>query len=175
MSVFIDLSHTSFRLVCVHVFMLCLSIWSSDAWDSSVHRVRHQSTPTLKGAMRHQMAPGGGVSLFILLSNPQGYRHREMSKAATCHIGLTFSCVLSWVTVWLRFSSRSSLYSYHTDLFSDSGNGVFLHRVCIAVRQSELTVMMSSHPCAVICMCVWSLLLSSLFHAIVTEVELFDI
>lgn len=47
--------------------------------------------------------------------------------------------------------------------------------VCIAVRLSELTVTMSSHPRAAICMCVRSLLPSGLLHAIVTEVPTFDI
>lgn len=76
-----------------HVFMCSLCIWGKDAWDSSVHWVLHQSTPTLKAVERHQMAPGGGVSLFLILCNPQGYRQGEMSKAATCHISFQHSTV----------------------------------------------------------------------------------
>lgn len=111
--------YTCLYVVFVYLKLRCLGFLCAPC-ASSVY-------PNFEGCHEAPDGPGGGVSLFILLSNPQGYRHGEMSKAATCRIGLTLNCLLSWVTVWLRFSSRSSLYSYHTDPFSDSGNRVFLH------------------------------------------------
>ena len=135
--------------VSTHVFMLRLSNWGSDAWDSSVHRVRHQSTPRLKGCHEAPDGSGAGVSLFPLLSNTQRCRHREMSKASTCHI----DCLLSWFTVWAAGSSKSQ-FSHHTDLFPDFWEPRFPAFVCLAVRWTGPRLMMSSHSCEVICVCV---------------------
>lgn len=87
---------------------LCLSIWSSDAWDSSEHRVRHQSAPTLRGVMRHQIAPVVG-SLFSFLSIPRGYRHGGMSKAATCHVSFNtqLSPVMTHCLAWMLLRLRT--------------------------------------------------------------------
>lgn len=142
----------------------CLSIWSADAWDSSGTPSASSVYPDFGGCHEAPGGPDGRLPMFILHPDPQGYRQRwwggGYEQSATCHISWTSNCLQLWVTVWVGFSSRPSLCSRHAELFFPPRvwEQSFPAFVCIAVGLSELTVMMSSHPCAAICMCVWSLL-----------------
>lgn len=108
-SVLIDLSQTSVWQARIHFFTLRLSIWSSDAWDSSVRWVRHQSPPSLKGAMRHQMALVERCPCLLSFPTLKATDTGKMSKAAPRRISSTFSCLPSWVTVWLWLQAVTGL------------------------------------------------------------------
>lgn len=124
-------------------------LWSSDARDSSAPRVRHQSTPRVRGVVRQQMAAlvlVVGCPCLLLSMTLTGYRHGK------------------WVIYWLVRSDQLSFQ--HTTVSSDeSQSGVdappvntvltshrfssrFWERtrlpafVFIAVRQPKLTLMM---------------------------------
>lgn len=156
--------------------MLCLSIWSSDSWDSSVHWVRHQSPPSLKGAMRHQVALVERCPCLLSFPTLKATDTGKMSKAAPCHISSTFNCLVSWVTVWLWLFSGPSLASSQTDpFFFTLWELRFAAFICVAVRQSEPSHDEFTLLCNYPYVCVWSLSRSGLFHALVSEVEIFDI
>lgn len=157
--------------------MLCLSIWGSDAWDSSAHRVRHQSPPTMEGVMRHQMgiSSGGGVSLFALLSNPEATDAGEVSKAATCHI--SFNTQLSPVMTHCLASMLlrvSAVFTPHRPFFLILGAAASC--VCLHSCQMGWTHTHDEFTplCGYLCVCLVFFTVS-LFHAIGTKAEIFDI
>lgn len=148
--------------------MSILSIWSWDAWDSSMCWMCHPSTKRCHEALG---GTGGGLSSFSHTSSPQGYRHGEgkrergVSKAVTFLISLhtrPVSCHESPSGPSALIVPRlSTAFKNHTDVFfSWFWERRFPVFVCIAVRRAKLTLMMSSHSCEVICECVQSLLLS---------------
>lgn len=143
--------------------------------------VRHQSPPSLKGAMRHQMALVERCPCLLSFPTLKATDRGKMSKAAPCRISSTFSCLLSWVTVWLWLSSGPSLDSSQTDppffffFFFALWELRFAAFICVAVRRSEPSHDEFTPLCSYPYVCVWSLSRSGWFHAIVTEVEIFDI
>lgn len=179
-STFKDVS--SFRGVCVHVFLFvylkrgCLGFLRNAECVISLPRLWRMPRGTRwpwRTAV-HVYSPSWPSRLQTVVGGGGGDGHEQ---STTCHISRTSNCLQLWVTVWVGFSSRPSLCARHAELFPPRHvwEQSFPAFVCIAVRLSELTVMMSSHPRAAICMCVWSLLPSSVFHAIVTEAPTFDI
>lgn len=116
-----------------------------------------------------------GCPRFLFFLTLKATDKGEMSKAVTCHISFQHSTV----------SCRESLSGSDSPLVH---NVFTLQRplswfrelrfpacVCIAVRRAELTLMMSSHSCAIICVCVQSFFAVSSFDAIGTKVKISNI
>lgn len=140
----------------------CCVCLNSDAWDSSVHRVRHQSTPSWRVPWGTRWARGVGASSSPLQPSRLQTRGKWVKWHAVVSVS-TDNRLPSWVTVWPRCSSGSALYS-RSRPFSRFWVLWLPAFVCIAVRRAELTLVMSSHPCAVSAGACTALSLS-LFHA----------
>lgn len=121
---------------------------SSNAWDSFMCRMRHQSTLSLTGSHEAPDGPVGGVSSFSFVSKPSRLQTQEWVKRRLVISVSTHGHLLSWVTVW---RGGPSVLCYHLTGFPFSflffpllilGNEVsciFNH------RRVKLTMMTASH------------------------------
>lgn len=148
-----DLSQTSFWAVCMS---LCC-VYLCEAQMPDIPQSASSVYPNIKGVRRHWW---WGVSMFSLLSPSRLQTQGEVSKAATCHISVNtqLSPVMSHCLASVLRRVRAVLtplrpFSWFWELW-------FPAFVCISVRRAELTLMMSSHPCADIGVCVRSTSLS---------------
>lgn len=123
------------NLTRVYAHLRVVFLWSSHAWDSSVHPVRHQSNQTLKGGMKHQMSLVNGVPLSILLSTPQGSRHGKMRKAATFDISQLSPDMTHCLARILFQVVTVFIPQEHFPVFWELRSPA---SVCIAVRQAGL-------------------------------------